>query len=64
MFYVSNVSDVLLDSFFKYYNKWVTTRKNMQSHDQEKRKNSTIITNAGAHTLTDDKIIVYLVRIM
>lgn len=35
----------------------------MQSHDQEKRKNSTIITNAGPHTLTDDKIIVYLVRI-
>lgn len=35
----------------------------MQSHDQEKIKNSRIITNTGVHALTDDKIIVYLVRV-
>ena len=43
---------------YKYYNKRITTidNGNLQSHDQEESKlNSTINTNSGADTLTNDK---------
>ena len=42
---------------YKYYNKRITTRDNVnvQSHDKEESKlNSTITANSGAHTLTHD----------
>ena len=43
---------------YKYYNKASRDNGNVQSHDQEECKlDSTIITNSGADTLTDDKII-------
>ena len=45
---------------YKYYNKQITTRDNdhFQSHGQEESKlGSTINTNSGTFTLTNDKII-------
>ena len=69
MFYFSDVSGVFFHSIFKlnskkssykYYSKQIATRGNgnVQSHDQEESKlNSTIKTNSGVHTLTEDKII-------
>ena len=67
MLYFSDVSDVLLQSIFKfnddeklsykYCNKRITTRDNgkVQSHDKEDGKlNSTITVNSGAHTLAHD----------
>ena len=42
---------------YKYYNKRITTRDNGNghSHDEEEKKlNSSIIANSGAHTLTHD----------
>ena len=43
---------------YKYYNKASRDNGNVQSHDQEECKlDSIIITNSGADTLTDDKII-------
>ena len=50
---------------YKYYNKRNTTRDNdnVQSHDQEERKlNSSINVNSGAHTLTHDKIMKKMVH--
>ena len=42
----------------KYYNKGITTRDNVQSHDQEQSNlSSTTNTNNSAHTLTHGKII-------
>ena len=66
MFYSSDVSDVFLQSIFKfndeklsykYCNRGITTRDNgnVQPHDKEERKlNSTITANSGAHILTHD----------
>ena len=67
MFYCSDVSDVYLQSIFKlndeeklsykYYNKRITIGENgdVQSHDKEKSKLSSIITaNSGARTLRHD----------
>ena len=42
----------------KYYNKGITTRDDVQSHDQEQSNlSSTTNTNNSAHTLTHGKII-------
>ena len=42
---------------YKYYYKWIAAcdNGNVQSHYKEESKlNSTITTNSGAHTLTND----------
>ena len=66
MLYSSDVSDLFLQSIFKfndeklsykYYKKRISTRDNgnVQSHDKDESKlNSNIHAKSGAHTLTHD----------